>query len=73
MKIKRNRTLIYEHEILREVLWKEKYIESGENVMIPSYAFIFEPGKKKHKIDQLDEFGNLIEDWPEDEFIDKEY
>jgi len=59
-------------KFLREILWKEKYIDSGENVMIPTNAFISILDKKKRRVEQLDEFGYLLEDLTEDEYIDIE-
>lgn len=72
MNLKRNKNLTYECKFLRGVLWIDKYIESGENVMIPSNAFIYMSNKKKRRLEQLDEFGYLLEDLPEDEYIDIE-
>ena len=72
MKIKRNRKIEENYTLLRELLWKEKYVESGENVMISDKAFIYLPNKKKHKIEQLDNFGYLLEEWLEDEYLEVE-
>ncbi len=71
MKLRRIKILI-DCKLLRELLWKEKYIESGENVMIPSKVFVFLADKKKRKIEQLDDFGYLLEKWQEDEYTEIE-
>ncbi len=72
MNVKRHRNTQEYYPLLRELLWREKYIESGENVMISEKAFIYMPNKKKRKIEQLDEFGYLVEDRLEDEYIEME-
>jgi hypothetical protein len=68
MELKKNNKFTEEYKLIREILWKEKHLESGENVMIPGNAFIYPQYKKKRRMEQLDEFGNLIEDWPDDEY-----
>jgi len=72
MKVKRGKNLTEEYKLLREILWKEKYLESGENIMVHDTAFIYEPTRKKRRLEQFDEFGYLLEDWPEDDYIDTE-
>jgi len=72
MKVKRGKNLTEEYKLLREILWKEKYVESGENIMVHDNAFIYEYTRKKRRLEQIDEFGYLLEDWPEDDYIDTE-
>ena len=40
--------------------------------MIPSKVFVFLADKKKRKIEQLDDFGYLLEKWQEDEYTEIE-
>ena len=41
-----------ECKIISELLWKEKYIEAGKNVMIPNNVFIYTLNIKQCDIDE---------------------
>ncbi|MFW9879969.1 MAG: hypothetical protein ACFFG0_43400 [Candidatus Thorarchaeota archaeon] len=52
------------YPLLKELLWKDKYVESGINVMISIKTNYYLLEKNKRKLDEFDESSNtLIEEY----------
>jgi hypothetical protein len=52
------------YPLLKELLWKDKYVESGINVMISIKTNYYLLEKNKRRLDEFDESGyTLIEEY----------
>jgi len=70
MRLKKIKRVVSEFPLLRELLWKDRYIESGINVMITTKTNYYILEKSKRRLDDFDGSGySLIENFVEDEFF----